>query len=364
MPVPDDCRAILERTWGALLPPGSRCGLALYPDHWNVGDAAIWWATRRLLADLDVTVAYACDPWSYDPRALGASLPDGPILLLGGGNCGDVYPREHACRLRILADFPERRIIQLPQSIWFRTPAAIATMAEVTGRHRDFVLLVRDHASLDVARAQLPGVTAMPCPDSMLALGPLARLAPATVPVLALWRRDSESRGPLPALPAGWVARDWTLDGGPLPATEAAQLSLASRRFLDRVGAPPAWPPRPPAADEAARLSRRRIAWRHLPWLWDQLAEDRARRGLRILSQGRVVITDRLHAHLLCLLAGIPHVVCDTANGKVFAHRDAWLGRHGIRSASSAEEAVDMAASLLAALDAAGDRADEAAVSG
>ena len=75
MSVLDERRAILKRTWRELLPSGTRCALALYPDHWNAGDAAIWLATRKLLAELDVAVDYACDPWSYDSRALQAALP-------------------------------------------------------------------------------------------------------------------------------------------------------------------------------------------------------------------------------------------------------------------------------------------------
>jgi len=353
----NDCRAILRRTWRDLLPPGSRCGLALYPDHWNVGDAAIWWATRRLLAELDVTVAYACDPWSYEPRALRAALPEGPILLLGGGNFGDVYPREQGSRLRILADFPDRRIIQLPQSISFRSAAAVAEMAELIARQSDFTLLVRDRASLAFAREYFRGATVAACPDTVLALERPPRVSPAIAPVVALWRNDSESGGPLPPVPADWIVRDWTVPGGVLPAAEAAQLSTAARSFKEWVGMPPPWLPQPAPADGDPGPLRRRIAWRHLPWLWDQLAEDRTLRGLRILSQGRVVITNRLHAHLLCLLAGIPHVVCDTANGKIFAHRDTWLGPslEGGEGGAAVAGHVRFAATAAAAVEFADD---------
>ena len=353
----DGCRSAIKDAWRDLLPPGTRCALALYPDHWNVGDAAIWWATRQLLAELDVTVAYACDPWSYDPRALRAALPEGPILLLGGGNFGDVYPREQGSRLRILADFSDRRIIQLPQSIAFRSPTAVKEMADMIARQRDFTLLVRDQVSLAFAREHFRGATVAACPDTALALELPPSVSRAEVPVLVLWRNDSESGGPLPAVPPDWIVRDWTVPGGALPAAEAALLSTAARRFKEWVGMPPPWPP-PSGADDDPRLLRRRIAWRHLPWLWDQLAEDRTLRGLRILSHGRVVITNRLHAHLLCLLAGIPHVVCDTSNGKIFAHRDTWLGPlseggGGSRSdalhfhyAATAEAAVEVAVEL------------------
>lgn len=351
----DECRAIVTRTWRGLLPPGTRCALALYPDHWNAGDAAIWWATRQLLAKLDVAVAYACDAWSYDPRALRAALPEGPILLLGGGNFGDVYPREQGSRLRILADFSDRRIIQLPQSIWFKSPAAITEMADLLARPRDFTLLVRDNASLAFARDHFPAVSTLPCPDTALALELPGGHGTAEVPVLALWRQDSESLGHLPPLPTGWVARDWTVPGGILPAAEAAELSPAARDFKAAIGLPPPWTPQPLAEDDP-----RRLAWHDRPWLWDQLAEDRTLRGVRILSRGRVVITNRLHAHLLCLLAGIPHVVCDTANGKVFAHRDTWLVGPGrkpldparVRFAANPAEAVELATALLATVDA------------
>jgi hypothetical protein len=130
-----------------------------------------------------------------------------------------------------------------------------------------------------------------------------------------------------------------------------SELSTATRHFKEWVGMKP--PPAPQDGGEPCPL-RRRIAWRHLPWLWDQLAEDRTLRGLRMLSRGQVVVTNRLHAHLLCLLAGIPHVVCDTANGKIFAYRDTWFaaataeqwpGRL-VRFAASPAEAVEQAEDL------------------
>jgi len=99
---------------------------------------------------------------------------------------------------------------------------------------------------------------------------------------------------------------------------------------------------------------RRRLAWRHQPWLWDQLAEDRCLRGCRMLTRGRVTITNRLHAHLMCLLLGQPHVACDVANGKVLAYRNTWAREFGggdvpfVRFANSPDEAVDLAAELLA----------------
>jgi len=344
------CRHLLRETVGSLLPPGTRCGLAIYPDHWNAGDAAIWWGTRTLLDDLGVELAYGCDTTSYDPRALRRALPEGPILIAGGGNFGDVYVPENGLRMRILADHPDREVIQLPQSIWFRDPANVRAMADLLGAHGRCRLLVRDAASLDFAARHFPAPVQL-CPDAALALD-LSRLPRAPdLPVVAVWRRDRESDAPPPPLPDGWLAADWLLPGGVLPDAEARRMSTAGRAFHRWVGRPRVGEPCP---------ARRRFAWRQLPWLFDQLAEDRCRRGCHLLTRGRVTITNRLHAHLLCLLLGQPHVVCNVDNGKIFAYRDTWgaAGADGppVRYASCPEEAVTLAAELLAAVTPAGAR--------
>jgi len=329
-------RQMLRHVWADLLPPGSRCALAGYPDHWNVGDAAIWWGTRRLLSAIDVAVDYACDPWSYEAATLQAAVPHGPILILGGGNLGDAYRHEQSLRERILRDFPHRRIIQLPQSIWFASRQRAEALADLLVHAGDVTLLLRDADSLAFARRTFRCDSAL-CPDSAIALE-LARVGgPPEVPMLALWRTDTEAREAAAASGDGMLVVDWTT-----PGPEVGLMSTAARGFLDWVGAPP--------AELGACPRRRRLAWRHAPWLWDQLAEDRTLRGCRILSRGRVVLTDRLHAHLLCSLMRQPHVVCDSANGKIFALRDTWrIDDPLVRFASTRAEAVEMGRELLAA---------------
>ena len=320
-------RELLRRTWSDLLPAGSQVAVALYPDHRNVGDAAIWWGTRALLESLGVAVRYGCDPWSYDPDGLAAAHPHGPILLLGGGNFGDVYGAEQGLRTRILRDFPDRPIIQLPQSIWFRSPAARDALAAQLTACRDVTLLLRDTQSLAYARAHFP-VRSLACPDAALALDLTDVPRTADLPVVALWRRDIEHDQPLPPLPAGSITVDWQDDIDERPLRAWAQWA-----FRVAVGTP--------LLADAACPTLRRVAWRFAPALWDAVARERTLRGCRLLGRGRAVITNRLHAHLLCTLLRIPHVVCDTVNGKLSAYRDTWPGRDPlVRFATSPDEAV------------------------
>jgi pyruvyl transferase EpsO len=68
----------------------------------------------------------------------------------------------------------------------------------------------------------------------------------------------------------------------------------------------------------------RRLVRPALSRLYVPLAHERLHRGLTLLASGRVVITDRLHGHILCLLMGVPHVVLDNTYGKLSTFRDAW----------------------------------------
>ena len=53
-------------------------------------------------------------------------------------------------------------------------------------------------------------------------------------------------------------------------------------------------------------------------------ARRRVARGVKQLSKGRVVATDRLHAHIIASLLGIPNVVLDNNYGKIHGYMDCW----------------------------------------
>src|SRR3546814_10452775 len=58
-------------------------------------------------------------------------------------------------------------------------------------------------------------------------------------------------------------------------------------------------------------------------------AEWRFQRGLAMLAAGELVVTDRLHAHILSLLLDIPHVLPDNSYGKVAGFADQLTAEHG-----------------------------------
>ncbi len=312
--------AQLEATVGPLIAPGERCALLDFPVQANVGDSAIWLGERALLRRLGATVAYVADRRGYSAAALARRVGRGPVLLHGGGNLGDVWEDAQAFRERVIADFPDNPIIQLAQWVHFERAANAARARAVLDGHPHLTLLVRDLRSLEAARAEFR-TPALLCPDMAFALGPLPRGKAGTA-VLWLRRTDKESAGEWP-LPVAGEVTDWLGDSrGPLGTLE---------RFLRRQVLHPSSLARPPFRSA----------------LYDRLAASRLRHGLRLLSRGDAVVTDRLHGHILCVLMGIPHRFVDTRYGKLSSFYETWTADCPLaRPVSAVDEPQPGAASV------------------
>lgn len=309
------------RVLDAVLPLG-KLALVDFPDHSNVGDSAIWLGEMAYLRGRGRVPAYYSAIADFEDAACRAAIGDGAILIHGGGNMGTLWPKHEAFRLHLLRTQRGRPIVQMPQSIHYADPAAAAEMAEAIREHGRFTLLVRDARSLAFAEQHFDCAIHL-CPDAALMLRRQQRNA-ATVPVFALLRTDHERAvGQADALPAGVVADDWLEeDAG---QKRRLRLSLKLGRLFTRD----------PMTQRAARQQR--------------LAEWRFQRGLAMLSTGELVVTDRLHAHILSLLLDIPHVLLDNSYGKVAGFADQWTGDYaGLMRATNRAEAFATALACLA----------------
>ena len=304
-PLPLDVR--LRTAVGAFTQqPGTPYGLLDFPHHSNTGDSAIWVGERMLLQSLcERPPTYVSASYSR-PEELGRFLPEGGIFLHGGGNFGDLWPLHQDYREQILALYPLRRVVLLPQSIHFRDQGALERARRVIGRHRDFHLMVRDRPSFDFAYTHFdcPVILA---PDSAFAIK-MDRFPPAGIGtgIRCLFRDDQEQRADATdraALFAGLPNEDWRRP--PAQALNWRQRALLwSNRAATRL---------PGQFWMGLRLS-----------LYDQMAAALVQTGLAQLAEAHVVVTDRLHGHILSSLLGRPHVVIDNFYGKIRNYIDAW----------------------------------------
>lgn len=308
-PVSDEILPLIDGVMDTIFGPSSMASLepwALldFPLHANVGDSAIWLGTLELLnLRFGGSPSYVTRNNEF-PLHLDRILPKGPVLLHGGGNFGDVWQGFWQNRVAILTRYRHRRIVQMPQSIHFSDLGgeALRQTRHAIAKHPDFTLIVRDCESLEFARAQFDCPVYL-CPDMAFGLRHLASSVEPDVQILALMREDLERRDDGTAaavLSAKARVTDWAVDGKP-PVVDRVIPRLA--RALLQLG--PQWM----APMEAAF---RRQAWWHL------------QRGVRILGQGEVVVTDRLHGHILCCLMSKRHAILDNSYGKIARYISAW----------------------------------------
>lgn len=274
-----------------------------FPEHSNVGDSAIWLGSVKILErTFGQRPSYVGTETEF-PSKIQSVMPNGPIFLIGGGNFGDIWPKFHESRLKLLKSFPNRKIVQLPQTIHYSSPELLKEMRVAIANHPDFTLFVRDESSLRFAQENFDCPTFL-CPDMAYGIGRLFAKRQASDEVFSLMRTDRE------ALIAGdegdrlrelgeigdWVENKWRF-----PRQDKLLLSASTRsEFLK----------------SALMRYKERIFYRK--------AEAEVLRGVELLSRGRLVVTDRLHAHILCVLMGKPHVVLDNSYGKVFNYISTW----------------------------------------
>ena len=134
-----------------LLPIEPPYALVDVPNHSNVGDSAIFLGELAWLEAIGAPRPdYICDIYSYRESDLRERVPHGTILIHGGGNLGDLWKAQQALREQIVSAFPDHRIVQLPQTIHFQSPAALERAAALFSNHKQLTIVARDRVSFDL----------------------------------------------------------------------------------------------------------------------------------------------------------------------------------------------------------------------
>lgn len=281
----------------------------------NIGDPTIGVGEVTLLRRLNIELVFhledvknsemACD----FARKLSRKYTNETlvILLQGGGNLMS-YAHQDRYRERVISRFMDFEVIMFPQSFWIFTPRQHQEhFKRVYNSHPKFTMLYRDEYSLGEGKKWFPNTRALLMPDIAFQLGQVDRFMPPVHNILWLRRTDDETLNyqiPSSARYHDVLVVDWK-----------DMVTQKDRRCL-----------------ESGFL----------------IAAD----GMLFLLRGRVVITDRLHGHIISTLVGVPHVVLDNRNHKLFHYRDTWTaGLENVVVATTAEDALKKAVELLNKLD-------------
>ncbi len=288
-----------------IIPRASTIALIDEPVHRNIGDHLIQSGSEAFFRRHEIKITFHANTLNYSTRRARAMIaPEAIIVCQGGGHLGDLYPHHQQLREQVIRDFPKNRIVILPQSIYFRDPAAERQAVSAFGTHEQLHLCLRDQISFDCA-------TAWACcsvhltPDMAHALWPIAQPGPGReqqAGTLYLMRQDQENT----AVPQSILAHsddfiDWKELVG---LKDSALLAMIAAGFAsERYGLDP--------------LPFRRL----LSWQTDRLVT----RGVCLMASCQQVVTSRLHGGLLALLLGKRVELLDSLTGKSRAYHATWL---------------------------------------
>ncbi|MEG3436917.1 polysaccharide pyruvyl transferase family protein [Pannus brasiliensis CCIBt3594] len=328
-------RASLEEALSSLK-SFQECALLSYPDHYNIGDHLIWLGEILYLTDvLGIRPEYCASVASFSDREMEEKLDrKQPILIHGGGNLGDLWGYYQNFYEKIISQYPDRPIVILSQSLIFRYESKLNRAREIFNNHPDLTLIARENQSYRLALQYFPKCKVFKAPDLALQLIDLPSLSlppDRSDTILYLRRQDQElntaSSPDILDLP-NLVVEDWSsYQNKGKPALNSIggltvlfqegwrEGSLLPREWVSRQ----LWKQFHPYTAKFKNLDNSSL---HLT-SWNY-----AHNGIYQFSPHRLVITSRLHGHILCIILGIPHVFLANAYHKNESFYETWS--HGI----------------------------------
>ncbi len=300
-----------------------------FPNHANIGDSIIWLGTLQILKEVigcNIHFVSTGDDFSIQRFRKVVAKKNFTILLLGGGNFGDIWIHHQNFRNKIIQEFPDKRIIQLPQSIYFSSYEKEKLSMRLAADHSDFYLLVRDKKSYEIGLRYLPKTRIFLCPDMAFCIDIrkyITTQIQPTNPIKFLLRSDIEAISCKQKEEKNRNGNDWVFKEDGMIFDIGRCMRIVDKHFI-RIA-------------QIFDLTLRQPYYR-------KIATLRLKRGINLLQQGKRAITDRLHGHILCVLLGMEHIAIDNSYGKVHSFINAWTKNiQGVHMANSIDEACRLA---------------------
>lgn len=292
-------------------------------EHQNIGDAAITLAEQYLLQQ-QFSEYYQVEISTYEFKKKEEYLhaivnPLDILIINGGGNIGDIYLAEELLHQYIICQFPNNRIIIMPQTIYFKDldGKVFRDSQHIYNQHRDLTIYLRGQESLSFAKMYYPNAKSFLMPDTVHLLRTNYSLE-RTGALLCI-REDEESN---------------------LSTSQRDSLRTRIEAMFSDV-------------EQTTNIHSMDIL-RNMRGLV-------VRQELMRFAQHKVVITDRLHGMIFAAITATPCVVLSSYNQKIWEYYRAFLSESNaifflddkldgleaaIKSALKVENAVYSAESL------------------
>ncbi|MBN2866563.1 MAG: polysaccharide pyruvyl transferase family protein [Thiotrichales bacterium] len=269
------------------------------PVHGNVGDLLIMEGTLSFFKKNKIKLKNTFTVYNVNKKLIAKK---DVLVFHGGGNLGDLYDLHQKHREDFISKFKQNRIILLPQTIYFESDANYEKTCKLFSDHKDLHICVRDKLSYELALKMTKNVYLMP--DMAHQLYPLKKndLSNTVQRTLFISRLDKEA--PTEAINIKFDTKtDWDI------FLERHQTKVQNQRKLQKT----------------LRHYRLNIITSKLTtsW-WLKLSFELIDESIRLFKKHNLVITNRLHGHILACLLDIPNLVLDNSYGKNASYVNVW----------------------------------------
>lgn len=267
------------------------------PYYENPGDVLIWEGTEQFLETIPHKCLYKASSQTYQYREIPSDVI---IILQGGGNFGDLWGVPHQFRKQILLQYPDNRIIMLPQTVYYKEWKHLREDAVFFSLHKHLTLCARDEQSYRLLKL-------FAFSNHILLLPDMAFMIDSDK--LKCYCVSSERK-------ALFVKRvDKELSENHVDVE------------YDNVQDWPSYMQKDEICESLLQMIRNPTIEKSVV---DQYADEVFRPhmvelAVRFLSAYNQVVTTRLHAGILSVLLGIKATIVDNSYGKNSSFYDSWL---------------------------------------
>ncbi|MBB3524276.1 MULTISPECIES: polysaccharide pyruvyl transferase family protein [Rhizobium] len=255
-----------------------------FPSNKDPGHHASWLGLSMVLREVTGRLPVLTGSTAQSIDEIKTTPGNAPIFICGWTDFGDARTGRDDVRYRLMWKYPDRTIIQMPQTIHFANESLKEYAKRTIGRHRNFFCMTRDGQSFELAKANFD-CDVEAGPDTAFGMGMLKPFEADPLRVLYVMQPLGEDEvdiakaranvdGPL----TNWI-------NGPNSLSRMRKSSVvksALRHGFSRT--------------EMIAQHREDVAARYVDY------------GVKILSGAQRIITNHLHGHILCLLLNKPHI--------------------------------------------------------
>lgn len=258
----------------------------------NLGDMAITYAQSKFLKDVypDANIVMIPSTETYTAvKGIKKKIREKDLITItGGGNMDDIYSSLDDARLYVVKSFPQNKIVCFPQTMSYsNTKYGLKRKKKsrkVYNTHSDITLFAREKESLERMRQTYTKTAIECCPDIVLYLNKMLPKMDRKY-ITCCFRNDSEKE-----ITSGLKSEIF----------EYVTEKFSDVRFVDTVD-----------VDINDCMPDRFVDTLEMFW--------------RSIKESKLVITDRLHCMIFCVITGTPCVAVDNSNHKIRGVYETWL---------------------------------------